>query len=292
MHILTFDTEEWFIEKTFKGGRLEKYCQYDDMLSWILDVLDEYHLKATFFCVGELAVQFPDVVRKIAEKGHEIGCHGNRHMWITKMTEKEFAEDTKAAVTSLSNLIGVPIQSYRAPAFSINEKNAWAFEILAENGIKYDCSVFPADRDFGGFPQFKSSVPSLIYKGNCVLKEFPICPASFGGKPLPFSGGGYFRLIPMMLQEHFIDKMDYVMFYFHINDLINQKAKIMSRREYEDYFKESGTIRNRVVRYVKGNIGKGDATGKLKYLLKKYDFCNVEEAANTINWENQPKVHL
>ena len=96
----------------------------------------------------------------------------------------------------------------------------------------------------------------------------------------------------MMLQEHFIDKMDYVMFYFHINDLINQKAKIMSRREYEDYFKESGTIRNRVVRYVKGNIGKGDATGKLKYLLKKYDFCNVEEAANTINWENQPKVHL
>lgn len=292
MNIISFDTEEWYIEKHFKGGRKEKYRQYDEILDWILAILEEKQLKATFFCVGQLAVEFPDVIKKISSCGHEIGSHSNRHLWVTKMTRSEFSEDTRIAVSELENLTGKKVKSFRAPAFSIGKNNDWAFEVLSENGIEYDCSVFPASRDFGGFPQFRTSLPSLVTKEGHEIKEFPICPAVFINRKLPFSGGGYFRLIPLALQKHFIDKMEYVMFYFHINDLIEESSKFMSKKEYEEYFKENGTLKNRLSRYLKSNIGKGSAKKKLESLLDQYEFVNVEKAVELINWEQQPQIKL
>ena len=292
MNIISFDTEEWYIEKHFKGGRKEKYHQFDELLDWILNALEDNDIKATFFCVGQLAVEFPEIIKKVVACGHEIGSHSNRHLWITKMTCEEFAEDTRIAVSELENLTSKKVKSFRAPAFSIGKDNDWAFEVLAENGIENDCSVFPTNRDFGGFPQFQASVPSILTKGEYEMKEFPICPATFLNKKLPFSGGGYFRLVPLTLQKHFIDKMDYVMFYFHINDLIEESSKFMSRTEYEEYFKEPGTLKNRMSRYVKTNIGKGSAKKKLEVLLKQYEFVNVEKAAKIIDWVKQPIVNL
>ena len=164
--------------------------------------------------------------------------------------------------------------------------------MLVENGIEYDCSVFPASRDFGGFPQFTSSVPSLVRKGDYTLKELPICPARLMGKVVPFSGGGYFRLVPLWLQRQLLNRMDYVMFYFHINDLIEQNSKFMTKQEFEKYFKEPGTLKNRVTRYMKTNIGKGGALNKLDVLLENYLFCNVEQAAELIDWNKQPLIEL
>ena len=247
MNILTFDIEEWYIEKHFKGGRKEKYHQYDVLLDWLLNILDNKKIKATFFCVGQLAVEFPEVVKKISSCGHEIGSHSNRHLWVNKMTRSEFAEDTRIAVSKLENLVGKKVKSFRAPAFSITSDNDWAFEVLSENGIEFDASVFPANRDFGGFRDFKSSVPSIILKNNCIIREFPIAPAIVVNRKLTFSGGGYFRLIPLSMQKYFIDQMDYVMFYFHINDLLDEVAKFMTKKEFEEYFKESGTLKNRVL---------------------------------------------
>ena len=278
-YIMTFDTEEWYIEKTFKGGRQEKYKQYDEILDWILKTLEQHHIKATFFCVGELAIQFPEVVKRIAQQGHEIGSHSNRHLWVTKMTRQEFSEDTRQAVQSLEDLTGRKVRSFRAPAFSIGQDNAWAFEVLAENGIERDCSIFPASRDFGGFPQFESSIPSIVKSNNYSLKEFPISPAKVLGKSLPFSGGGYFRLIPLFLQKYFIEQTNYVMFY-------------MSKAEYEEYFKEPGTLKNRVSRYIKANIGKGGALSKLDYLLGKYRYVNVEQATQIVDWQKTPVVEV
>ena len=292
MNILSFDTEEWYIEKHFKGARKEKYRQYDEILDWILTSLEKQQLNATFFCVGQLAVEFPEVIKKINACGHEIGSHSNKHLWVTKMTREEFAEDTHVAISELENLIGKKVKSFRAPAFSIGKDNDWAFEVLAENGIEYDCSVFPASRDFGGFPQFKSSIPSKVIKNGYELKEFPICPATFLSKKLAFSGGGYFRLMPLALQKHFIGTMDYVMFYFHINDLIEEPAKFLSKAEFEEYFRESGTLKNRLLRYIKTNIGKGGAKKKLDVLLNRYDFVNVEKAATVVDWDKQPIIRL
>lgn len=292
MKILTFDTEEWYIEKHFKGGRKEKYRQYDKLLDWILNTLEKNNAKATFFCVGQLAVEFPDVLKKIANAGHEIGSHSNKHLWVNKMTRQEFAEDTRIAIGEIENLIGRKVKSFRAPAFSIGKTNDWAFDVLAENGIEYDCSIFPANRDLGGFPHFTSSIPALIKKGVYTIKEFPICPVTLMGKSVTFSGGGYFRLVPLWLQKNFIERMDYVMFYFHINDLIEQNSKFMTKAEFEEYFKEVGTLKNRIIRYAKANIGKGGALNKLEVLLQTYVFCNVGQAAKEINWSKQPLIEL
>ena len=163
---------------------------------------------------------------------------------------------------------------------------------MVDNGIEYDCSIFPTNRDFGGFPQFTSSVPSLVKKRDYTIKEFPICPATLLGRGIPFSGGGYFRLVPLWLQKKLINRMDYVMFYFHINDLIEQNSKFMTKQEFEEYFKEPGTLKNRITRYVKTNIGKGGALNKLDTLLGNYSFCNVQQAAESIDWSKQPLIEL
>lgn len=292
MNILTFDIEEWYIEKHFHGGRKEKFHQYDEILDWILATLEEKNIKATFFCVGQLAVEFPEVVKRITSCGHEIGSHSNRHLWVTKMSRDEFSEDTKVAIQELENLIGIKVKSFRAPAFSIGQDNDWAFEILAENGIEYDASVFPAKREFGGFPHFGSSKPSMIIKNGMEIKEFPITPAYFLKRKIPFSGGGYFRFMPISIQKYFINQMDYVMFYFHINDLIEEKFKFKSKNDYEEYYKEVGSWKNRLIRYVKSNIGKGVAKEKLNLLLDKYDFVNVEQASELIDWSKQTRLTL
>lgn len=292
MNILTFDIEEWYIEKTFYGERSEYYKQYDHYLGEILDLLDECHLSATFFCVGQLGVQFPDVVKRIAERGHDVGCHSNVHTWLNKMNYKEVLEDTRLAVDALEQCIGQKITSYRAPAFSIGKSNAWAFEVLAECGIERDASVFPAVRDFGGFAEFGHQSPSLIEYNGSKIKEFPTCITKVLGKETAYSGGGYFRFFPLWFVNSRMKGNDYNMCYFHIGDLIPECGGVMTKAEYEEYFKEPGTWKNRHLRFLKSNIGKSGAFQKMASLLRSTEFVSLAQALEMINWETVPKVLL
>lgn len=291
MNILTFDIEEWYIEYT-RQGRKEKYDEYTFYLDQILDKLEERQVKATFFCVGEMARLFPDIIRKIDARGNEIGCHSNMHTWLNKMTEEECREDTKLAVDSLEQCIGKKIKSYRAPAFSIGEHNKWAFEILAENGVTRDASVFPAARDFGGFPNFGEQEPTLISYHGISMKEFPVPMVTVAGRQFAYSGGGYFRFFPLGFVKKQMMKTDYAMTYFHIGDLLPESRSVMSRKEYEDYFKEPGTLVNRYKRYMKANLGKEKAMSKLMSLIESMSFINIDEADKLVDWNNGAKADL
>lgn len=292
MHILTFDIEEWYIEQQYRGGRKEKYQEFDGYLDAISDLLEEQDIKATFFCLGKIASNFPEVVRKIATKGHEIGCHSNEHIWLNKMTPQAVRKDTTSAVKSLQDISGQPVVSYRAPAFSIGEQNKWAFEVLYECGIRRDASIFPMVRDFGGFSSFPSDTPTIIeYKG-IQIKEFPICTTKLFGKEVAYSGGGYFRFFPYWFLKNRIRLNKYVMTYFHIGDLIHNKSGIMSKSEYETYFKEKGTVINRLKRYTKSNIGTSTAFKKMTRLIKQFDFINLEKADSQIDWGSCENVTL
>lgn len=287
MNILTYDIEEWY---AYLGKGRE--AEYDRYLDAILDKLDERKFRGTFFCVGEMGRLFPEVIRKIQVRGHEIGCHSNIHTWLNKMTVEECREDTRRAVDSLEQCIGEKVVSYRAPAFSIGESNKWAFEILAENGIERDASVFPAARDFGGFPRFGQKVPSLIeYNGICI-KEYPICTARLVGKEVAYSGGGYFRFFPLFYIKREIRKAPYSMCYFHIGDLLPETSGVPSRKSYEEYFKEPGTLKARYLRYFKTNFGKKNALDKLMKLVSDVNFVNLEQADKQIDWTKAPKVVL
>lgn len=292
MNILTFDIEEWYIEKTYYGDRKSKFVELDIVLDEILDVLDEVNTHATFFCLGEVASSFPSVVKKIDQHGHEIGCHSNKHLWLNKLKLEEVVYDTSRAIDSLEQCIGKKVLSYRAPAFSIGEGNKWAFEVLQECGIERDASVFPAVRDFGGFPSFNQKVPSLIKTNNVVLKEFPISTIKILGSEIAYSGGGYFRFFPYSLISHLMNNQSYSMTYFHIWDLIPETKSIMSRAEYEEYFKETGSLLNRWKRYTKSNLGTKGAFAKLEKLIRSKPFISLANADKQTDWEEAPTVLL
>lgn len=292
MNILTFDIEEWYIEKTFKGDRKEKYSELDLVLNNILDILDEINYKATFFCLGELARSFPWVVQTISQRGHEIGCHSNKHHWLSKLTRKELAEDTRQAIDSLEQCVGKKVVSYRAPAFSIGESNKWAFEVLKECGIERDASVFPAVRDFGGFTSFNQKVPTIVKFEGRSIKEFPISTTNILGSEIAFSGGGYFRFFPYTYISRMMERQSYTMTYFHIWDLIPETKNLMSRVEYEEYFKENGNLFNRYKRYVKSNLGTKGAFEKLLKLMKNKEFVSLDEADKRIDWLKAPVVDV
>ena len=290
MNILSFDIEEWYIEKAFNGGRQEQYGAFDKYLEGILDLLDEQKTQATFFVVGKMAECFPHVVKRIEGQGHDIGCHSNTHTWLNKMTREEVYQDTRQAVDSLEQCIGKKVKSYRAPAFSIGKSNQWAFEVLAQCGIECDASVFPATRDFGGFPDFGNQVPTLISTGAGDIKEFPIVTARILGKDIAFSGGGYFRFFPLWFVTSQMKKRDYNICYFHIGDLILSSKKMMTRAEYEDYFKEPGTWLNRYKRHLKSSLGKKTALERMNQLIRNQRFISIPQAVSQIDWTTTPRI--
>ena len=292
MNILTFDIEEWYIEKKYHGGRKEKYAEFDTILCHILDLLDSIGTTATFFCVGEMARDFPYVINNVVKRGHEIACHSDKHLWLTKLNQTEALEDTRNAVDSLEQCIGQKILSYRAPAFSIGESNPWVFDILSQCGIERDASIFPAVRDFGGFASFDQKVPSLVSYNGITLKEFPIATIKLLGTEVAYSGGGYFRFFPLPFIRKQMKQQPYTMTYFHIGDLIREKNKIMTREEYEEYFQENGSLLNRYKRSLKSNLGKKRAFDKLVLLIKDENFINLDVADKCIDWNIAPKIEF
>lgn len=292
MNILTFDIEEWALARNGGYGTPEKYAEYDAFLDKILDLLDVTSTRATFFCTGQMAEFFPSVVRKIQSRGHEIGCHSYCHTWMNKMDFKAAEADTKMAVDALEQCIGEKVLCYRAPAFSIGESNKWMFEILSSCGITTDASVFPASRDFGGFPGFQSEEPCVVQYKGIHIKEFPICLTSVFGREVAYSGGGYFRMFPFGFIKPRLLRSHYSMCYFHINDIIPENTGFQSRKEYEEYFKESGSLKNRCMRYVKSNLGRSGAWGKLVKLCGTVPFQGIRDCIDEVDWKTRPIVLL
>ncbi len=239
-----------------------------------------------------MAKYFPQVVKLIKSRGHEIGCHSNRHTWMNKMTEAEAREDTCTAVDFLEQCIGQKVLSYRAPAFSIGENNKWMFEILASVGITSDSSVYPAARDFGGFPEFRSQEPCTINYAGIRMKEYPISMTHFIGKQMAYSGGGYFRFFPLSFVRGRMVKNSYTMCYFHIEDLLPEKGGVPTKERYETYYKEPGTLKNRYMRYFKSNFGKKAAWDKLVKLINGEEFLNIEQCNNLINWVDANVIEI
>ena len=286
MNILTFDIEEWYVWESLGLFSSSERKEHDQMLDRLLNILDSKNVKATFFCVGMMAVRFPEIVKKIKERGHEIGCHSNVHTWLNKMTREECFEDTRQAIDNLQQCIGEKVVSYRAPAFSVGEQNSWAFEFLAENGIERDSSVFPALSELGGFPSFGEDIPSLISCGGKKIKEYPIAMTSVAGKKIAFSGGGYFRFLPYWYSLKLMKKRNYNTCYFHMSDFVKERR--FTRQEYESYFKEETSLLSTYIRFAKTNLGKRSSWKKFEKLLGELEFVSLADADSQIDWSSAP----
>lgn len=153
-------------------------------------------VRATFFVLGCVTRSHPDVVRRIAAAGHEVACHGDSHQLVSRQTPETFAADVRAARDSLEQTIGEPVIGYRAPNYSITEAQTWAFDVLLEEGFRYDSSVYPIHHDRYGFPGAPRSPYVVRRQRDEMLWEFPLATVRIAGVNLPIGGGGLFRLLP------------------------------------------------------------------------------------------------
>lgn len=158
----------------------------------ILDLLEKLQTKATFFVLGCIAEKFPDVVKAIDAAGHEIASHGYRHLEVFKHTPFSFQEDLKKSIEILSGMTGKSVLGYRAPGFSIVASCLWALDILIEEKIQYDCSIFPIRHPRYGIP----SAPRVAYRIRPSLVEFPPSTVRFLAENFSVAGGAYLRLLP------------------------------------------------------------------------------------------------
>lgn len=272
MNILTFDIEDWyncdFLSGCFDWDNHE--VRIYEGVHRILDELDKRSLKGTFFCLGWLAEKHPSIIREIANRGHDIGCHSYQHELSHRFTLEEFVSDTTKAKTLIENVIGKQIKTFRAPGFSITRNNLWALKALSDLGFEYDCSIFPAHHDYGGMPSYGKGVPKLIdLEDGRYIKEFPINVQKVAGKSIVFSGGGFFRLFPYPFIKYWAQKSSYLMSYFHPRDFDVDQPIVPNLP---------------LVRRFKSYVGIKTAFKKFQHLLDDFSFVNIEEADKRIDW--------
>lgn len=199
--ILSVDVEDYFQVEAF-SDRVDRTrwsefpSRVENNTRRLLDLFDECRVKATFFTLGWVAERFPETVREIAARGHEVGCHSYWHRLVYRLSPEEFRRDTLRAKQVIEDAAGSRIEGYRAPNFSVMRKSLWALEILAECGFRYDSSVFPIRHDVYGFPEAPRR-PFRVDTPAGPLVEFPMTTFRCWGSPnLPVGGGAYLRILP------------------------------------------------------------------------------------------------
>lgn len=169
----------------------------------ILQIFDDYAVKATFFVLGWVARREPGLVRNIVNQGHEIASHGYSHQLIYTQTPELFKEETIRSKRLLEDISGKVVNGYRAASYSITKKSLWALDILAEAGFKYDSSIFPVHHDNYGIPGSATEPYVINSQNGRKIIEYPLSTYKVFGQMLPVAGGGYFRLYPYWLSRHF-----------------------------------------------------------------------------------------
>lgn len=165
--------------------------------SQILELCKKCNISGTFFILGEVAEDFPDLIKKIAEEGHELGVHGYHHKQFFRMSKAEALEELSSAKKLIEDLSGKEIKGHRAPAFSVVPKTQWALDVIAEAGFVYDSSIMPCKGKNYGWPGFTKDIGIINTLEGRTLIEAPMTTNPFLGNDIPVGGGSYLRLFPL-----------------------------------------------------------------------------------------------
>lgn len=282
MNILTFDIEEWFhiLDHPSTRGE-EQWVRFPERIEAncdrILEILSSYDHKATFYCVGWIVQKYPQVINKIIDSGYEVGTHTMMHQLVYEQTKNEFKQDMIRCVGDLEDLSGKKVKHFRAPGFSITERNKWAIEVIAELGIETDSSIFPTQRAHGGFPSFGQAKPSIILYNGIAIKEFPINIKTIMNREIIFTGGGYFRLFPYSMIKKWCKESDYIMSYLHPRDFDKGQPIIADLP---------------ISRKIKSYIGISSAQSKLEKWLSDFEFTDVSTADKLVDWSKANVIKL
>lgn len=269
MHAMSVDVEEYFQVGAFEHCiKREDWVNHESRIvqstDRLLELFAEKGVKATFFTLGYVAKNHPDLIKRIVAGGHELASHGFYHQRVTDLNRGEFLNDVTSSKALLEDIGGKEILGYRAPSFSICEKNQWAFEVLQETGHRYSSSTYPVVHDHYGTPNW----PDEPYEPVPGLLELPQATIELKGRKLPVGGGGYFRLVPYMLsrmaikQFHKEHNAPYI-FYFHPWEIDAGQPKI-----------DGAPLKSRFRHYV--NLGRME--GKIAALCGDFKWVSIAEA--------------
>jgi polysaccharide deacetylase family protein (PEP-CTERM system associated) len=183
-----------------------------------LQLFADKRVAATFFVLGWVAEREPGLIRRIVGAGHEIASHGYQHDRVHGFDRAAFVADLRRSRAAIEDAAGQAVRGYRAPSFSVGKANAWALEVLAEEGYDYSSSVAPIAHDHYGWPE----APRFAHRpvAGSPMVEIPVTTVEIGGWRMACGGGGFFRLLPYRLSEWAIDRVNRVegqpsLFYFH-----------------------------------------------------------------------------
>jgi len=245
-----------------------------------MEIIESSGSKATFFVLTTICEHYPDLVREISDRGHEVGIHTYSHRLLYKMTEEEFTDDLDKSMHLMVNCGINSIEGFRAPYWSITEKSLWVLDVLKAFGFKYDSSIFPIHRGLYGI----ASAPTKPYFTKNGLIEMP--PATIGvlGQNFPIAGGGYLRLTPEFILRKLVNRKwrqrESSVFYCHPYEMDPEDTKITGDVKG---LKSFGYI-------LQQRVGRTSNPKKLENLIRGYKFTTLSEMIKTMDFSTLPKA--
>ena len=269
-HLLSLDVEDWFhildyepTEEFRDWHALESRVEQNTRR--VLDLLDETGTKCTCFVLGWIAENYPELVRELARRGHEIATHGHRHLLVYELTPQQFRDDLVASMDVIESVAGIRPVGFRAPGFSIRNDTLWALDIMVECGIQYDASLFTAARGHGGIRMDLHAPSKIQTPAGHTLAEYPTAPHHVAGVfPFPYAGGGYLRFFPSWWLERCIRARDTrgepAVIYIHPRDFDARQPRLPGlpwHRRFKCYY------------------GLGRTEEKVRRLLRRFQFGRI-----------------
>lgn len=214
VNALSFDVEHWHEAALLQDSVTDPTVRIEDSLARVLRILDRHGVTATFFVVGELAAEFPDLVARIHDGGHELGSHGHVHESVSTFTPRTFRGNLARSADAIEDASGVRPSGFRAPNFSVSESASWVLRELAASDYAYDSSVFPMSTPMygvAGGPQHPYEVrpdspleatPPIDLDPDADQRLIEV-PVAVAGRHLrvPVAGGFYARTLPVSVLE-------------------------------------------------------------------------------------------
>ena len=224
LNALSVDLEEYFQVSNF--DRVIDRADWPTLPSRVeasadrlLDRFDETQSRATFFVLGWVAEKNPGLVARIAERGHEIACHGFAHQLVYEIGPERFRDDLRRSVDAIEKACGVRPRGYRAPSYSITQQSLWALDTLVDEGFDYDSSIFPIRHHRYGIPSFPRNPVRITLPDGRSIREFPMTTLPIGSFKMPLAGGAYLRFFPPLLFRwgfaHLRRRGDPIVLYIH-----------------------------------------------------------------------------
>ncbi len=276
-HLLTILVEDYFHVGAF-GNLIQQqnWCnfeaRYERNTHKVLDLLDDYETKATFFVLGWIGEQNPGLVSEIAGRGHEVASRGFFHRSLKQLSNDEIREDLKRTKDVLESAAKHTVVGHRAAEKLSYETDGRILDILAEEGYSYDASYLPGRRS----EKNKRFLHQYHHAGN-IIWEFPYSTRNIGAGLLPISGGNYLRQIPYTIMRYAVrdwtERYDApFVFYLHVWELDPEQPRISAASRF-----------NRVRHYRK--------LDKMEWVLKEnLELYNYTSAASFLNIQEDLEI--